>query len=436
MHASRVLRAFQSSGEALRLRDVVERTGLGKGLCFRLLHTLHHIGLVEKVDATRYRLTSEIGRRRRYRIGYAAQGQDSSFPREVLAGLQRAADRESVELIVRRQPLPAEGGPAKRRAPGSRAGRSRHRVPDGRSHRAGHRLQVPGGPDPAHRDRRAPSRCHLLRGQQLPGRAARGTAPGAMGEEPLAGTGGRSAAAGARPRGFARARADERRARRPSGDRSRSRRSLPRDLDRLRRAVQDGTREGAKARPGIQGPLRRGRSRERSERAGCHAGLSGSRPGGHLCDRRAQRGGRRPGGAARAADAVRRRRSPSSRSDTATASSSWPSTSWGAARSHPPSSFTTSSSRPRTSTTSIRTTRCSIGPRRRRVADPPAVRAADPDPNVLLSATNRAERTGAPGFVAGMHYFTKATVSICKRSRRPIDAAFRQTEHVVDAEGA
>jgi ribose transport system substrate-binding protein len=100
VHATQMLRAFQSAGEALRLRDVVERTGLGKGLCFRLLHTLHHVGLVEKVDATRYRLTSEVGRRRRYRIGYAAQGQDTSFPREVLGGLQRAADRENVELIV------------------------------------------------------------------------------------------------------------------------------------------------------------------------------------------------------------------------------------------------------------------------------------------------------------------------------------------------
>jgi ribose transport system substrate-binding protein len=100
VHASQVLRAFQSSGEALRLRDVIQRTGLGKGLCFRLLQTLHHVGLVEKIDATRYRLTSEIGRRRRYRIGYAAQGQGTSFPREVLAGLQRAADRENVELVV------------------------------------------------------------------------------------------------------------------------------------------------------------------------------------------------------------------------------------------------------------------------------------------------------------------------------------------------
>ncbi len=69
-------------------------------MCFRLLHTLHHCGLLEKVDASRYRLVSEIRRRKRYRIGYAAQGQDSSFAREVLAGLQRAAERDDVELIV------------------------------------------------------------------------------------------------------------------------------------------------------------------------------------------------------------------------------------------------------------------------------------------------------------------------------------------------
>ena len=39
-------------------------------------------------------------RRRLYRIGYAAQGQDTSFDREVRDGLVRAAEREHVELIV------------------------------------------------------------------------------------------------------------------------------------------------------------------------------------------------------------------------------------------------------------------------------------------------------------------------------------------------
>jgi ribose transport system substrate-binding protein len=100
VHATEVLSAFQHPGEALRLRDVMTRTGFTKGMCFRLLYTLHHCGLVDKVDEHRYRLTAEVRRRRRYRIGYAAQGQDSSFPREVHAGLVAAAEREQIELIV------------------------------------------------------------------------------------------------------------------------------------------------------------------------------------------------------------------------------------------------------------------------------------------------------------------------------------------------
>jgi ribose transport system substrate-binding protein len=100
VHAAQVLGAFQSPGEVLRLRDVVERTGFGKGMCFRLLHTLHHCDLLEKVDASGYRLLSEMRRRKRYRIGYAAQGLDTSFPREVHASLQRAAETEGIELIV------------------------------------------------------------------------------------------------------------------------------------------------------------------------------------------------------------------------------------------------------------------------------------------------------------------------------------------------
>ena len=100
VHAAQILGVFASPGEVLRLRDVVQRTGFGKGLCFRLLHTLHHCGLLEKVDESRYRVVSELRRRRRYRIGYGAQGQDSSFAREVHTSLLRAAEREDVELIV------------------------------------------------------------------------------------------------------------------------------------------------------------------------------------------------------------------------------------------------------------------------------------------------------------------------------------------------
>src|SRR5260370_18092624 len=92
VHATEVRASFKSTGETLRLRDVVELTGLNKGMCFRLLYTLHHCGFVEKTSGNQYRLVSGVRPNRCFRIGYAGQGQDSSFPREVLAGLLRAAE--------------------------------------------------------------------------------------------------------------------------------------------------------------------------------------------------------------------------------------------------------------------------------------------------------------------------------------------------------
>lgn len=100
VHATRVLEAFESAGEVIRLRDVVTRTGFNKGMCFRLLYTLHQCGFLDRVGENSYRLTSEVRRRRLYRIGYAAQGQDTSFDKEVATGLKRAAEREQVELIM------------------------------------------------------------------------------------------------------------------------------------------------------------------------------------------------------------------------------------------------------------------------------------------------------------------------------------------------
>ncbi len=100
LHASRVLESFQAPGDVLRLRDIVGRTGYNKGMCFRLLYTLHQCGFLDKVGENHYRLASEVRRRRLYRIGYAAQGQHASFDREVRDGLARAAEREHVELLT------------------------------------------------------------------------------------------------------------------------------------------------------------------------------------------------------------------------------------------------------------------------------------------------------------------------------------------------
>lgn len=100
VHASQVLVAFRSDREVLQLRDVVARTGLSKGVCFRLLYTLHLCGFLEKVGQNQYRVVPDVRPQRRVRIGYAGQGQDSSFPKEVAASLALAADSARVELVV------------------------------------------------------------------------------------------------------------------------------------------------------------------------------------------------------------------------------------------------------------------------------------------------------------------------------------------------
>ena len=100
VHGSEVLWSFQRPGETLRLRDVMDRTGFAKGMCFRLLYTLRHCGFIEKVENNRYRLTTDVRRRRKYRFGYAGQGQDSSFAREVHQALVRAAERADIELVA------------------------------------------------------------------------------------------------------------------------------------------------------------------------------------------------------------------------------------------------------------------------------------------------------------------------------------------------
>lgn len=100
-HAADILRAFISPDEVLRLRDVIARTSLSKGIVFRLLHTLEKSGLVEKVGANQYRSAVHQIRRRKYKVGYAAQGTEYQFPAEVTASLRREADRlGTIELLV------------------------------------------------------------------------------------------------------------------------------------------------------------------------------------------------------------------------------------------------------------------------------------------------------------------------------------------------
>lgn len=99
VHASRVLEAFQSGGRSTASARRGDAHRIQQGHVFPAALHAASAGLPRRVEENSYRLTSEVRRRRLYRIGYAAQGQDTSFDREVATGLKRAAEREQVELI-------------------------------------------------------------------------------------------------------------------------------------------------------------------------------------------------------------------------------------------------------------------------------------------------------------------------------------------------
>src|SRR5437879_9980116 len=94
IHSSCLLSAFRSPGEALPLREVASRSGLPKTMVFRLLYTLEKCGMVEKVGENLYQSCLRPWKQKLYRLGYAAQGADYQFSREVSVSLQRAAVAE------------------------------------------------------------------------------------------------------------------------------------------------------------------------------------------------------------------------------------------------------------------------------------------------------------------------------------------------------
>lgn len=100
VHSSRILGAFRSAGETLSLKDIAQRSGLPKTMSFRLLYTLEKCGMVEKVGYNLYQSTVQPSKPRLCRLGYAAQGTNYQFSREVSASLERAAKERGIELIA------------------------------------------------------------------------------------------------------------------------------------------------------------------------------------------------------------------------------------------------------------------------------------------------------------------------------------------------
>jgi ribose transport system substrate-binding protein len=98
--ACRLLQAFRSENEVLRVRELVLRTGLHKATASRLLRTLEKEGLLERVGDERFRSRVRVPAQRRYRIGFATRGADTPFSRAVSASVERAAEEAGMELIT------------------------------------------------------------------------------------------------------------------------------------------------------------------------------------------------------------------------------------------------------------------------------------------------------------------------------------------------
>ena len=335
-----ILDAFESSGEVLRLRDVVQRTGFSKGMCFRLLHTLHHCGFIEKVDELRFRMTAEIPPAQTLPDRLCGAGTEQLVrPRgPCQPGRRRAALRHRADR--RRQPLSAEDRPSERRSPrprrtstsssSSRPTRpSRPRLPRATSRRAS-RLSPSTSRIPA-RPTSAPTttRPALLAGRYL-GRWAKSKWRGEVDEILLLELARAGSLVRARLSGILAGIVEA--LHRAAGRAGRA--------HRRRRTVQDLARAGPQTSPSVEGETHSGRRRQRPERARRRARLPGGQPRRALRDCRAERRTGRARRTPRSADFSRRlgrllpralrRRSPSgSRS-----------TSWRGGPFRRPSSFT------------------------------------------------------------------------------------------------
>jgi ribose transport system substrate-binding protein len=96
--ACALLREFNDDHHALTLSEIVERTGMERTICFRLLRTLEEEGFLRRAEPRKYSSNLRILTGKRFRIGYASEGHDS-FSSAVSQGLRWAATELQVDLI-------------------------------------------------------------------------------------------------------------------------------------------------------------------------------------------------------------------------------------------------------------------------------------------------------------------------------------------------
>src|SRR5215468_11262951 len=99
VRACRVLQSFHQH-EVLSLGQIVERTGLSKTTCFRLLQSLTKGQMIERVAKGAYRRTIEQSITPTYTIGFAAQTSGSEFSRDDSHSTRRVVEREHMRVIA------------------------------------------------------------------------------------------------------------------------------------------------------------------------------------------------------------------------------------------------------------------------------------------------------------------------------------------------
>ncbi|MBL8205944.1 MAG: substrate-binding domain-containing protein [Blastocatellia bacterium] len=93
-----VLDAFRKPEDELTLSEIARRTNLPSSHVFRLLYTLEQKGWVRKVNGSKK--FHRVNRTQRWRVGFAMQSGQFQFSQEVLLGLEEAAEKHGVQLIV------------------------------------------------------------------------------------------------------------------------------------------------------------------------------------------------------------------------------------------------------------------------------------------------------------------------------------------------
>jgi ribose transport system substrate-binding protein len=100
VRACRLWQKFSDTDEVLTLGRLVERSGLSKTTCFRLLKSLVAGGIIERVGKGAYRSRVQSLAKPIFKLGFAAQSMDSEFSRDVNDSVHRVAAREHIQLIA------------------------------------------------------------------------------------------------------------------------------------------------------------------------------------------------------------------------------------------------------------------------------------------------------------------------------------------------